>query len=62
MLLDKETFLSKYHLKEEEIIEIGIAWDTLEEIYKDFNIYKQTYETQAEFIANTLRARGRLLR
>ncbi len=62
MLLDKETFLSKYHLKEEEIIKIGIAWDTLEEIYKDFNIYKETYETQAEFIANTLRARGRLLR
>lgn len=62
MLLDKETFLNKYHLKEEEIIKIGIAWDTLEEIYKDFNIYKETYETQAEFIANTLRERGRLLR
>lgn len=44
MLLDKETFLSKYHLKEEEIIKIGIAWDTLEEIYKDFNIYKETDE------------------
>lgn len=60
MVLDKETFLSKYHVKEEEIIKSGIVWNTLEEIYKDFNIYKETYETQAEFIANTLRAHKKI--
>lgn len=27
-----------------------MVWDTLEEIYKDFNMYKETYETQAELI------------
>jgi len=43
-------FLSKYHLNKEEIIKNGIVLDTLEEIYKDFNMYKETYETQAELI------------
>jgi len=60
MILDKETFLSKYQLKKEEIIKDGIVWDTLEEIYMDFNMYKETYETQAEFIANTLRAHKKI--
>lgn len=51
----KEEFLNKYHLTEEDITKNGIQWDVLNDIYTDFNKYKDTYETQADFIANTLR-------
>lgn len=55
MNLVKEEFLKKYAFIEEELINDKIDWNVLNDIYTDYNIYKDTYETQAEFIANTLR-------
>jgi ppGpp synthetase/RelA/SpoT-type nucleotidyltranferase len=55
MELVKENFLNKYHILGKQIIDSGIDWEMLNKIYLDFNIYKNSYETQADFIANTLR-------
>ena len=51
----KEDFLNKYHIIDEEISCNKIDWKVMENIYDDFISYKDTYETQAEFIASTLR-------
>lgn len=51
----KEDFLNKYHIINEEISCNKINWKVMENIYDDFISYKDTYETQAEFIASTLR-------
>ncbi len=56
----KEDFLKEYHITEEDIEKIGIDWDTLNQIYMDFIKYKDTYETQAEFIASTLRSHKKI--
>lgn len=55
MSLDKLEFFQKYHINEESLSRNGIEWSTLQYIYEDFNIYSNIYETQGEFIANTLR-------
>ncbi|WP_411680737.1 RelA/SpoT domain-containing protein [Clostridium thailandense] len=60
MELIKEKFLKKYHISEESIIESDIDWDTLNEIYIDFNKYRESYDTQAGFIANTLRTHEKI--
>lgn len=59
-MLLKEEFLKKYNISEEEIKENQIDFNTLNNIYLDFNNYKETYETQAEFIASTLRAHKKI--
>ncbi|WP_055669553.1 RelA/SpoT domain-containing protein [Desnuesiella massiliensis] len=55
MSFKKEDFLNKYRIIEEEISCNKIDWSIMEDIYDDFISYKDTYETQAEFIASTLR-------
>ncbi|CEN22066.1 RelA/SpoT domain-containing protein [[Clostridium] sordellii] len=54
-MLKKDEFLKKYKISDKELIEIGIDWNDLEEIYEDFMIYRKSYETQAELIATILR-------
>ncbi len=56
MILNKEHFLEKYDIKEEYLNENNISWSNLVEIYNDYNIYRKSYETQAELIANILRS------
>lgn len=58
--LIKEEFLKKYPSIEEEIIKNNIEWNVLKDIYDDFNIYKGTYETQADFISNILRTHNKI--
>ncbi len=60
MKISREDFLMKYHLTENEIINIGMDWNTLNTIYSDYNIYRNIYETQANFIASTLRTHGKI--
>ena len=60
MRLIKEHFLHKYHILEAELIENKIDWDMLNDIYIDFNKYRNSYETQADYIADTLRAHKKI--
>lgn len=53
--LIKEEFLKKFHISEKELSDNRIQWNDLQEIYDDFMQYRNLYETQADFIANTLR-------
>lgn len=55
MNLIKEEFLKKYHISEDYIIKNRIEWSVLEDIYYDYYEYKSNYESQADFIAETLR-------
>jgi ppGpp synthetase/RelA/SpoT-type nucleotidyltranferase len=54
-ILIKEEFLKKYNIREEYLKNNNIEWDVLYSIYTDFKEYKTLYETQADFIASTLR-------
>ncbi|WBW97432.1 RelA/SpoT domain-containing protein [Oceanirhabdus sp. W0125-5] len=58
--LSREDFLRKYPYAEAEIINNNIDLDVLNDIYNDYNIYKETYERQADFIANTLRTHNKI--
>lgn len=60
MCLDREELLRKYHICSQDLSQYGIDWEALEEIYCDFNQYKDAYETQAEFIASTLRTHKKI--
>ena len=60
MNLIRKEFLNKYHIAEDDIIDNEIDWDVLNEIYLDFNIYKSSYESQADFIASTLRTHKKI--
>jgi len=60
MKLIKEEFLRRYHLTEGDLEGHNINWDTLENIYEDFNLVKNSYESQADFIANTLRTHEKI--
>lgn len=60
MNLIKADFLKIHHLDEEDLVKNQIDWDTLTELYLDFNDYKDTYHTQAEFIASTMRAHNKI--
>lgn len=55
MDLIKEEFLKNCHLLEKDIIKNEIDWKVLNEIYLDYDGYRNNYESQAEFIATTLR-------
>lgn len=49
-------FLLKYSKVEEAILKNNINVNNLNEIYEDYIEYKNSYESQAEFIANILRS------
>ena len=55
MDLIKEEFFKKCHLSEEDIIKNKIDWDVLNSIYHDYSKYRDSCESQADFIATTLR-------
>ena len=56
----KEDFLHNYRISEDELIENKIDWNTLRDIYSDYNNYRHRYEAQADYIADTLRAHGKI--
>lgn len=60
MNLTKEDFFNKCNITENDIKENQIDWNILNDIYIDFNIYKSSYESQADFIANTLRSHKKI--
>lgn len=60
MKLVKEDFLNIYHVSEDELISNNIDWNTLNDIYLDFINYKNRYETQADYIADTLRTHDKI--
>lgn len=60
MKLVKEEFLHNYHISEDEFLKNKIDWNTLNDIYLDFNKYRHRYETQADYIADTLRTHGKV--
>jgi len=55
MNLIKEEFLKECHLSEKDITKNEIDWNVLNSIYLDYCKYKDSCESQADFIANTLR-------
>ncbi|MDP4090953.1 MAG: GTP pyrophosphokinase [Bacillota bacterium] len=55
MSVKKDEFLKKFRISEEQLSESNIEWEDLQDIYYDFIQYRNLYETQADFIANTLR-------
>lgn len=60
MKLIKEEFLNNYRISEDYLIKNNLNWDTLNAIYLDFNKYRHRYETQAEYIADTLRSHDKI--
>lgn len=58
--MNKIDFFKKFHFSEEDLIKNNIEWDTLQKIYYDFIQYRNLYETQADFIANTLRTHRKI--
>ncbi|MVX62206.1 GTP pyrophosphokinase [Clostridium chromiireducens] len=52
-----DEFLKKYPYAKEAISKNDININNLKEIYEDYIDYKSSYENQAEFIANILRAK-----
>ena len=55
MVLKKYEFLKEYNIDEEFLINNNIDWNELEKIYDDYSMYRKSYETQANLIANILR-------
>lgn len=55
MGLKKYEFLKEYNIDEEFLINNNIDWNELEKIYNDYSMYRKSYETQANLIANILR-------
>lgn len=60
MKLEREDFLRKTHITEEDMVKSEIQWHVLNEIYIDFNSYRSSYESQAGFIADTLRTHKKI--
>ena len=60
MILNKKSFLEKYNIKEDYLNKNNIDWDNLVEIYNDYNVYRKSYENQAELIANILRSHNKV--
>lgn len=58
--LKKEDFLYKYSITDEEILKNQIDWDIMNDIYQDFKTYRHHYETQADYIAETLRTHKKI--
>lgn len=59
-LMKKEDFFKKYHLTEDDIINNQIEWNILNDIYIDFNEFRSGYESQSNFIADTLRTHKKI--
>lgn len=55
MILKKDEFLKMYNIDEKFLIDENIDWNELEKIYNDYSMYRKSYETQANLIANILR-------
>lgn len=55
MILKKDEFLKEYNIDEKFLIDENIDWNELEKIYDDYSMYRKSYETQANLIANILR-------
>lgn len=55
MILKKDEFLKEYNIDEKFLIDENIDWNELEKIYNDYSMYRKSYETQANLIANILR-------
>ena len=55
MELNKNEFLKEYNIDEKFLIDNNIDWNELEKIYNDYSMYRKSYETQANLIANILR-------
>jgi ppGpp synthetase/RelA/SpoT-type nucleotidyltranferase len=60
MELDKENFLKKTQTTEDYIIKNDIDFSVLNEIYIDYDSYRSSYESQAGFIADTLRTHKKI--
>lgn len=60
MALNREGFLHRHIICQEDLDCCGVDWNTLDAIYSDFNTYHSTYQTQAEFIASTLRTHKKI--
>ena len=56
MSFDKSKFLKEFNIDESYLIKNKIEWSDLEEIYIYYSTYRKSYETQADLIANILRA------
>lgn len=59
-MISKEQFLKIYNIDEEELKKENINWEDLKEIHDDFIDCKKSYETQADLIANILRAQPKV--
>ncbi|MGK0468348.1 RelA/SpoT domain-containing protein, partial [Clostridium sp.] len=60
MELDKEDFLKKTQTSEDDIIKNEIDFSVLNQIYIDYDSYRSSYESQAGFIADTLRTHKKI--
>ena len=59
-MINKEQFFNIYKIDEEELKRENINWENLKAIHDDFIDSKKSYETQADLIANILRAQPKV--
>ncbi|MCC3864370.1 RelA/SpoT domain-containing protein [Terrisporobacter petrolearius] len=59
-MINKEQFLNMYKINEEELKKENISWKDLKAIHDDFINSKKSYETQADLVANILRAQPKV--
>lgn len=59
-MINKEQFLKIYNIDEEDLKKENINWEALKAIHDDFTDCKKSYETQADLIANILRAQPKV--
>ncbi|RDE64587.1 hypothetical protein DYH56_03335 [Psychrilyobacter piezotolerans] len=55
VMLDKEQFLKKYHIKEDQFNQINLPWEDLNHIYIDYESSKNNIETILDNIVKELR-------
>ena len=55
-MINKEQFFNIYNINEEELRKENINWEDLKAIHDDFIDSRKSYETQADLVANILRA------
>ena len=59
-MISKKQFLDTYNINESELKEFNIDWQDLKAIHDDFLECRQSYETQADLIANILRGQPKV--
>lgn len=59
-MINKEQFFYIYNIDEEELKRENIKWEDLKAIHDDFIDCKKSYETQADLIADILRAQPKV--